>query len=481
MRTIIFPRGVYYAAVAVLVALLLSTLPQRAAHFDDAWGAELAYWVVKDGHARSELFRGIGDGSEQHAYVFHKAFIYVEAGLMSVFGFGLYTVKMVGLLFSLVGMGLLLRYFRGQAEASWLAVFLYLGCGALVSAAFIGRPEPLAMSAGLASFMLLRAARGRPGFLALAGLLGGLAGLAHLHALIYLMAGGLWLLLQRTRLPGVLAFGAAGTVTMALYPLDAVLNHELPVLLSQFSNAAVTQANQDGWAKLAMLLKYQAVYFHSEGEAVLTVLLLALVALTWRRGAGRLTGPQQYLLLLVLSFWIICARATGYYFLLLMPFFIIVVVELALGAWPRLAPWRRVALQVLLVVYPVGAGVRAHYLWRTKQETPWPATENAQLARYMPKRGTVAVVPLDFFFNEVGNYRLRGLTGYAMRNTRHYHDTLSVHGFFALVARDSAEYVVTDHSYNQGFRVPPTAPSRIGAYERVFQNPWHSVYRRVAH
>ncbi|MBC8084369.1 MAG: hypothetical protein H7Z21_14295 [Hymenobacter sp.] len=481
MRTIIFPRAFYRAAVAGLLALLASTLPHRVVHFDDAWGAELSYWLVQSGRVRSELFRGLGDGSEQQAYVFHKAFIYLQAGLMQGFGFGLYTVKAVGLVFSAVGLGLLMRYFRGPGEARGLAAFLYLGCGALVSAAFVGRPEPLVMSAGLASFMLLRRARGRAGHLALAGGLGGLAGLAHLHGLIFLMAGGLWLLLQRVRWPAVLAFGLAGTATMSLYVLDAVLNRQLPVLLLQFSYAPVTQASQHGWAKLAVLLRYQAVYFHSEGEAFLTALLRAVVALAGRPGRWRrLSMPQQYLLLLVLSFWGLCARADGYYFLLLMPFFIIVVVELALTAWPHLPPWRRVALRVLLVLYPVGAGVRAHHLWRAKQNTPWPATENARLARYMPKKGSVAVVPLDFFFNEIGHYRLRGLTAYAMRNHQQYHDTLSVRGFFALAALDSAEYVVTTHRTDvEAYTVPADAPARIGAYLRVFQTRWHSVYRRT--
>ena len=480
MKPLIFPRSAYYGAVAALVLLLLSTLPHRVPHFDDAWGAELAYWLAKDGYAHTELFRGVGDGAEQHAYVFHKAFTYLEAGLMRMCGSGLYTVKSMGLLFSLAGLALLLRYFRGRAEARWLAAFLYLGCGALVSAAFNGRPEPLAMSAGLASFLALNGSQGRAGRLALAGALAGLAGLAHLHGLIFPMAGGLWLLWQRTRWTSVLAFGIASALMVALYPLDAILNHDLPLLIQQFGQAPVTQGNQHAATKLALLLKYQSVYFHSEGEAVLTVLLLVVVALTWRRRPGPLTNAQQYLLLLVLSFWVLCARPDGYYFLLLMPFFIIVVVELALSAWPRLASWRRTALQVLLVLYPIGAGLRAQKLWRQKQAAPWPATENAQLARYMPKRGSVAVVPLDFFFNEIGHYRLRGLTAYAMRNARQYRDTLSVPGYFALFEQDSAEYVVTDHREgNDAAHIPATAPARICGYERVFQNEWHSVYRRV--
>lgn len=473
----LFSRSVYYIIIAILTVLLVSTLPQRVVHFDDAWGAELAYWLAEDGYAHSELFRGIGDGSEQQAYVFHKAFIYLEAGLIHVFGMSLYTVKAMGLLFSIVGLGLLLYYFRGKREAQRLATVVYIGCGALIAASFTGRPEPLTMSAGLASFLLLRQAHGRTGRLALAGLLGGLAGLAHLHGLIYLMAGGMWLLCQRARLAGIVSFCIVGAGTVLLYPLDALFNQDLAVLLQQFVHAPVTQANQHGWSKLMMLLNYQAVYFHSAREAFLTVLLLLVIALTWRKGDKGFSDAQQYTGLLILSFWILCARASGYYFLLLMPFFIIIVVELALQPRPYWPSWRRVLLRGLFVCYIVGAGGQVIRLWRARAETPWPATENALLAQHMPQRGSIAIVPLDFIFNEIENYRLRGLTSYAMRNREQYHDTLSIRGFFALAAQDSAKYIVTDHRMtNDVYHVPSNTPRQIGEYRRVFQTQWHSVY-----
>ena len=40
-------------------------------------------------------------------------------------------------------------------------------------------------------------------------------------------------------------------------------------------------------------------------------------------------------------------------------------------------------------------------------------------------------------------------------------------------------YVVTDQRLNNSvYRIPATAPGRIGAYRRVFQDAWHSVYVR---
>lgn len=480
----IFTKQGYRCAILLLTLLLISTLPHRVLHFDDAWGAELAYRLLRDGYAHTELFQGLGDGAGQHAYVFHKAFTYIQAGLLGLIGFSVYSVKAMGLIFSLIGLLLLLRNFRGRQEAQWLAAYLYIGCGTLMSAAFIGRPEPLAMSAGLTSFLLLKYAQGRKHLLVWSGVFAGLAGLAHLHGLIFLLSGGLWLMFQRARPTSLLAFGAAGTTVLALYPLDAIINHQLATLLRQFFTAPVTQASQHGLGKVTLLLHYQAVYFHSEGEAILTVLLFLVVGLTWKRGPlahpARWSMSQQYTTLLVLTFWVVCARADSYYFLLLAPFFIIVVVDSLLSSWVSLAPWRQATLRGLLLLYPIGAVTRAYHLWQESSQQPWPVTENVCLAHFMPLKGSIAIVPLDFVFNEISQYRLRGLTAYAMRNRTQYHDTLSVNGFFALAAQDSAQYVVTDfRSGNDVFRVPANAPARIGHYRRVYQDHWHSVYSRV--
>ena len=44
------------------------------------------------------------------------------------------------------------------------------------------------------------------------------------------------------------------------------------------------------------------------------------------------------------------------------------------------------------------------------------------------------LLPLDFIFDEIDHYQLRGLTAYALHNHSQYRDTLSVAGFFTLAA-----------------------------------------------
>ncbi|MDO7876956.1 hypothetical protein Q5H93_19575 [Hymenobacter sp. ASUV-10] len=474
----LFSARYYYVLAVLLLLAFAATLYGRIVHFDDAWMAEQSYWLLRDGHVHSEFFRGL-NRAEEHQFITHKLFVYFQAGLMAVFGSGTYVAKSTALIFWLVGLLLLLRYFRrSTAEARWLAAVLYLGCGGLMQFGFDGRPETMSMSFGLTSFMLLRAPGARAGRLALAGLAGGLAALSTLNGLVFLGAGGLWLLLRRGW-GAAFVFGLAGGLTVSLYALESVFEGQFALFLYQFGHFPEMQSNLHWWSKLAVMAGYHHVFLHSEGETFLTVLALGTVALTWQGRRTPLSAATLYLLLLLGVFWVLTKSNSAFYFLLFVPFLIIVVVERVTERAAGLSRARRRWLQALLLLYPVGAGLRTYYLLRENQTYIRPEVENARLARYMPRHGTRIIGPLDFFFGQEANYRIHSLTYYAYLNASDYDNKLSLPQFFDLAARDSVAYVVTDHRRrNHVYLVPETAPARIGRYQRVYQNQWHSVYAR---
>lgn len=474
----LLPPKVYYVAVSLLVLLIISTFPGRVLHFDDAWNAEQAYWLWQDGYVHSNFFGGAFAAPQapgEQLFLYHKAFIYAQAPVAGLLGFGVYAVKATALLFALLTLGLLLSYFsRATAEARWLAAFLFLGCGTVLEYCFVNRAETMVMAGGLASFMLLRASRPRP---ALAGAVAGLAALAHLNGTVYLVAGALWLLWQRAGWPSLLRFAAAGTAVCSLYLLDALMAGQLPRLLAQFTQAPINQGNLHGAQKLRIMLDYPQIFLHSESQICLTLLLVAALLLARPTRRSGQNAALKYLLLLLLGFWVLTARPAAYYFLLFVPFIVIVVVELSLAAAPQWRRPTRLAWVVLLLLYPAGSVVRAAYLWAARPPEP-VAARNARLAAYMPRHGSRAVVPLDFFFEQARHYQARSLTYYALLNDAQYGGQLPLRQFFQMLAQDSVQYLVTDHTRNQAFHVPADAPPRIGQYRRVYQTPQNSVYVR---
>ena len=479
MRTLLFPAWIYYLAISGLAFLFACTLPHRIEHFDDAWFAEQVYWLLKDGWVRSEFFRGLNFWEDQ-LYVFHKAFIYVQAPILYLSGFSVIGAKTTPLLFALMGLGLLLYYFRGQGEAQALAVALYLGCGTLVLFSFDNRPETMVMALGFASYVVMSGRRAGYGSWLAAGGLAGLAALTHLNGLVYVVAGVAYLVMQRGWRPA-LAFALTGGFVTSLYFLDAVLNGQLERLVYQFIHDPVTSSNQHLASKVEVMLSYHHTFFHSEGELPLSlVLILVLVVLSLRPATRRSLSPAaQYLLLLLGIFWLLTKSNTSYYYLLFVPFIVVVLTEYLVGAAAHWLPWQRAVVMSLLALYPAGAVLRAYNLLKENQTYPPTEVENARLAAYMPKQGSRIIGPLDLFFGQMENYRIHSLTYYSYINKKDYHNQLSLDSFFALAAQDSAEYVVTDHRHlNYVYLVPANAPARIGHYERVFRDDWHSVYRR---
>ncbi|WP_147320799.1 glycosyltransferase family 39 protein [Hymenobacter lapidiphilus] len=473
----LLPPRFYYVALLVVLALFAASLVGRYTHFDDAWSAEEAFWLLRDGYVHSELFRGFG-GWENRLYIFHKGYIYLMAAELAVLGESLVAVKSVALLSAVATLGLLLRYFRAApAEARWLAALLYVGCGSVMMFGFAGRPETTVALCGFASYLVLHRADGRLGRLAAAGALAGLAGLVHPNGTLYMAAGALWLIWYRAGWRALFSFSVPAAAVLALFALDAALVGELPVLADQFVNYPVVAPNLHLSDKLRVMARYHSIFFHSAGEIALSVVALVALALAWwsRRatvGLPPLPKPVlRYIVLLLGLFWLLTKSPTAYYYLLFVPFLVVLVVEITLSAGQWKPGTRRVLL-ALVVLYPVGTLAQLLYVRQLNQRSPDIMALNARLAAQMPVRGAKVIAPLDFIFGQIDNYRIRGLTFLTAPAT-------PLDSVFARAAADSVQYIIPDYNTsNDVYHIPPTAPARIGEYQRVYQDQWRALYER---
>ena len=333
MPPILFPTRSYQLCFALLSVAILLTFFHRANYFDEAWFAEQSFWLTRTGHVRSELFDGYigwGDG----LYVFHKLFIYAGAAVMYVTGFSVAASKLVSIGFSLLGGYLVWVYGKYMTrEQQWLTVLLYFGCGTLIRYAAVNRPETMCMALGFASFLFLYtpgvSARPKP---IAAGLLAGMAALTHLNGLIYLIAGAIWLF-TKTGWRAAILFGVFGSLALSLYGLDALVDGNLPVLFNQFFHDPATQQNLNLFDKLAVLADYHQIFFHSQNEGALSVLVI-LSAIAFRKKISFAQPALLYTILLVLSFWILTKSDTDIYFLLFLPWLVILSADWLLTYLP---------------------------------------------------------------------------------------------------------------------------------------------------
>ena len=472
MSSAIFPIRIYYIALSSLLVALLITFIHRAEYYDEAWFAEQSFWLIRTGYVKSELFRGY-NGWENRLYVFHKLYIYAGAGILYITGISVATSKLVSILFGLLGGYLVWLYNRRAApEQKYLSVLLYFGCGTLIRFISVNRPETMCMTLGFASYWALDSgstSRSKP---ILAGVLAGLAALTHLNGLIYLVAGTIWLFVKLGFRPTFL-FVVAGSLTLSLYGVDAILDGNLMLLIHQFRDDPATQQNLNLADKLAVLTDYHQIFFHSQNEAALSALVI-ICAILFRKHIRFSQPVLLYAILLIVSFWLLTKSNTDIYFLLFLPWLAILAANWLAEYITGQPVWQQRFIQTLLVLYCVVAVIQIREVIIENKTVPDIEVHNALLATYMPRHHTKIIAPIEFFFGQMDTYKIRGLTYYYLleRDTK----KIPLSTFFQLANQDNVMYIISDHRLNASYDIPVNAPAKIGAYHRVFQDELNTIY-----
>ena len=463
--------------------MLVSTY-HRAIHTDDAWIGEFVYWANRDGYVHSELFRGLLH-SEVYQEVYHKLFVWHSVLAVKLFGWSIYVLKSISLVYLVGVLALSWRYLKhlplaNRQVATGLYFALLLLNTLVAEYSFLFRPELMLMFLGFCSWLLLRRAllSGSVAAAAGAGVMAGLAGLTHLNGLIFIVAGGL-LLLWRRRWVGAVVFGVLAAAVVACYGIDMVQHHSWALFKEQmFMHPAINNGNHGIGGRILYLLKEHQRFFHSPKEIVLTLLLLlaAYVLYRQRPHTPEFRNLVIYTVLLVLSLDLIVQGKTSKYLLLYMPYLLLLIVvaydQLALLPAPRLHLLGRGLLGLYFVVNVIYTGV----VFMEHQGDP--QAQNRQLAqRLKPYWGKRIIAPLNFIFPAIEHFQIQGATYYFMEadEIRQQGQTFDL---FATAASQHIPLIILD---SEAFRelqmsAPTAVGQSFGAYHFAFQDSDHYVY-----
>lgn len=475
MTFALFPIRFYYTTLFLLLLAIGFSFYNRAEYFDEAWFAEQSFWLVKDGQVRSELFRGYHDW-EKGIYVFHKLFIYVGAFLMSIFGFSVAGSKLVSILFGLIGGYLIWIYGSNKSkEQQLLSLLLYFGCGTLIRYISVGRPETMCMALGFASYVALdlpfTSSRSKP---VLAGVLAGLAALTHLNGIIYLMAGTIWLVIK-LGWRSAFWFAVAGGITLSFYIVDALSNNNINVMLHQFVTDPATQQNFNLIDKLSVLIEYHQLFFYGIYESSLTTLAI-LCVVAFRKHIKIKEPILLYTIIIILSFWLLTKSITDIYFLLFVPWISILIAKYIDNYLPKQPIWQKKLGQFFILLYSIISITQLMFVLNENKDTVNIEEHNALLASHMPKKYSKVIAPIEFFFGEMNNYRILGLTYFHLLEREK--GTIPIDAFFNQANQNNVEYVISDHRLNSSYEIPINSPDRIGVYKRIYQDNLSTIYER---
>jgi hypothetical protein len=406
-------KSALLALIGVGLLLLIVSLPGQRVQGDEAAFGEFAWFQSQDGYVHSELFRGLLE-YETRVLLYHKLFIWLGAGMVSLFGFGLWPLRALSILsFAVLG-GLLWRHARDEKSTegaiSGLAAVAFLLLSPLTfKFAKFYRPEMMLAALGLCVFLAIE--RGirtsRSAFILLGGLAAGTAMLVHLNGAIYVVSGAVLLLAAR-RWSGFAVFGAAAV--LAFSPFGFEMIGRLDLFWRQFSLDPTFVGNERSIiGSLLKLADEHKRLFRGPEIIFSTTTFLVAAAANIRSEGWQRRDFYLFTAVSMITLGGLAPAKTAPYAVLLFPLW-----ALEVGHWIGRLPhsWRAVpaplrATFALVIAVFVFHSLAADAINAVTDKQDWAASSKF-VSEAIP--GDVRVLaPLDFVFNELPNRQIAGL------------------------------------------------------------------------
>jgi len=329
LNKIILANKTYLVSSLIVSLYLIITLIQRKYMIDDPWLGEQAYWLSQLGYVKSELFRGLNKYHEVQL-VYHKLHIWLGSLLINIFGWDLYVIKSLALIFLSLLIFILYKYFSRFHSLLYFFLFLtmFLSLYQLIRLSFVYRPEIIVLFFGFSSFFFLKLyyIDEKNTYIIFSGLLAGLSILTHLNGLIYLSAGFIILIINKYYLQSMY-FAILAIFISCFYFIDILYSDSFTLFLTQFfSDPGIENTNSIWYSYLARIFNELSRLFYTESEIVFSTFLIITLILG-RKYLKNLEIRNEiiYLIVLMVSLSLISPNPSSKYLVLYYPWLCIIL------------------------------------------------------------------------------------------------------------------------------------------------------------
>ncbi len=415
-------KSIYSLLLGAGTLLYLYSLWGRIPDIDGAWIGEHAYWLAKSGYAKSELMRGI-TSQETLSIIHHKLFNLLGALWIKLFGFSVYTLKSISLLFFIL-LAILLNQYTQKKSLSFsttdrvLLFVLLLFFPWVFKYSFVYRPELMIATLGFAAYILLEKVVSIKGSKLsrswFAGLLIGLAMATHLNGLV-LAASGFFLLVWNKQYKPMLTFVFGVLIGFSVYFYDYFGSGYFTYWHYQFFNSPTVKDVHEYplWLEPVMnLLSEHLRYFHNFKIIVFTVFMLFTFSAGFRFLYHQHKTLTQFTILMFIFTGMLTIHDTRKYIILNIPYiFLLLVITIKALRDGKITKFRfkldtfkvfRISFVLMMIYLLVSFGYDAVY--SIKKFSP---EQNRQLTLEYAGNNVSAmniVAPLTFIFNEIEYY-----------------------------------------------------------------------------
>jgi len=471
-------RIISMAIFLFVLLLFLANIPGLYVDIDEAWLGEQAHFLSQDGIVRSEMFDGFLHYDER-ILVYHKGFILAGAVFLKIFGFGLFSLRIVSLLSLAFIFILMFRICRRYYDTITFlcSAVIFLLCPLIFRNSILYRPELLVALLGLLSFTCLKIFLdwGNNRWLIISGLMAGLAAFSHLNGLIFIGAGGA-VLAYRRQWSKLIIFGVASFAISMFYFYDVPGHWEL--FKYQFSNDPSNAGENAALYKPVLNLLNEHKRLFRKPEIICITTLFAISLIQSLRDKRRFNYDFIiYSLAAVLFMGLLNHNKTTKYAILYFPYFALLAADNIRHLWnnPRLI---RCPLQILFMLIlgastVVGLEFAGRLLLTGKENLE---EINRAVCAHIPENSRV-LAPIQIMFNEIDNYRILGLHP-ARLLLKYDGQPFTLENLCGLAREKDVKYIIIDSEYRKQlgcngndfscFKCPGFEPLAVVDYHQIF-------------
>lgn len=449
----------------IIVSLLfIYSLINRIPDIDDSWDADYAFWQAKLGYAKGELMHG--RGMQEIRLICHHKLLTLQGGLViNLFGFSLYYLKAISLLY----FGLFLVIFYKYAYRKlftpfyfYLLSLLFISNYLIFNFAFVFRPELTLMAFGFISYILLEKALKQDknfGLLIVSGLFAGLCVATHLNGLMFVFAGGLLLLVNKRYVQSFI-FGFSAIPTAAIYFYDFTRTYNFKFWAYQVKELAAVDELSNvpaGLSNLLNLFNEHFRYFHSPVEISFSLLFIVALVLAYKNLKTQ-RNLVIYSMVLVVTLGLISVSKSSKYAISYLPYLFILLISSISYIYEKKQQgsirFQKFSSQLITILIVLYLSVNLFYNVRlSSRKFHSSFTRGIVTSNIHENTDSLRVVaPMYLVFNEILHFKTfqsEACFGYMQKNNQF----LKKQGFLDLTKKYEADYLILTEEFYTKFEL----------------------------
>jgi hypothetical protein len=417
--TILFTRKGIILMIGLLAVVFAASLWNRFIQSDENWFGEQAYWLLHEGVVKLKSMPLVNN-VEIKIYLFYKLFIYIGSGLIWVFGFNIWPLKIFTFLTFITFLFVYKKYIRSTKLddhfTHWLLpIFFIVTTPLLLEQVIIFRPDVPLLLMGFCSFYFLqkylKSDNVKDAFIA--GLFAGTSFLFHLNGNVFAITGFIYLLSYK-KYKGLLRFSIAAFITGILYLHNLLSIEALQGAFYEFQHMSNQSADfsQNLFTNRlkAIFTEHQRFFWSSRVMATSIFMILSLLFFFKsinRKEPGLLRFFLIQIIVLNLFGGYVAERFLIYHF----PYMAIII---ALAVTQIINERRKyLALTFLLVLVFQISGIVSSFKMVFRNNYNHNKVHH-EVISHIPQ-GSKVLAPWNFIYNEIGNYQI-----YSEKNIEYY-------------------------------------------------------------